>query len=309
MYSLSTCWNSHRHTDGRAMLREIREMGFEYAELSHGIQLSLMPGIVEAVEAGDLRISSLHNFCPLPLGVTRAAPNLYQCSSRYPREVESCWKHTLKTLEMAEQVKAPAVVLHLGSVEMKNYTDKLLDMVGRGQQNEEKYQRFCMEADEKREAKKEAFLKRSMEFLGKLVPEAEKRGLKLGVENREKLEELPFDSDFPLFFRQFESSTVMYWHDFGHAQIKENLGFISHLMHLESLQERLGGVHIHDVKFPGKDHRPPGAGTVEFAALRPFVKPDTIKVFELSPRLSIEEVRGGVEHIRSLWGELQPSGL
>ncbi len=36
MYSLSTCWNSGRHTDGRAMLREIRDLGFEYAELSHG---------------------------------------------------------------------------------------------------------------------------------------------------------------------------------------------------------------------------------------------------------------------------------
>jgi len=34
MYSFSTCWNSARHTDGRAMLREIRELGFDYAELS-----------------------------------------------------------------------------------------------------------------------------------------------------------------------------------------------------------------------------------------------------------------------------------
>jgi hypothetical protein len=33
MHSFSTCWNSHRRTDGRAMLREIRDPGFEYAEL------------------------------------------------------------------------------------------------------------------------------------------------------------------------------------------------------------------------------------------------------------------------------------
>ena len=68
MYSFSTCWNSHRHTDGRAMLREIRDLGFEYAELSHGIRLSLLPGILEAVDAGEIKISSLHNFCPLPHG-------------------------------------------------------------------------------------------------------------------------------------------------------------------------------------------------------------------------------------------------
>ena len=31
------------------MLREIRDLGFEYAELSHGVSASLMPGILEAV--------------------------------------------------------------------------------------------------------------------------------------------------------------------------------------------------------------------------------------------------------------------
>ena len=76
MYSLSTCWNSHRHTDGRALLREIRDLGFTHAELSHGTRISLMPGILDAVAAGEMRISSLHNFCPLPMGVDRAAPNL-----------------------------------------------------------------------------------------------------------------------------------------------------------------------------------------------------------------------------------------
>src|ERR1044071_4488417 len=75
MYSLSTCWNSHRHSDGRAMLREIRDLGFEYAELSHGTRISLMPGIIEAVTAGEIKISSLHNFCPLPMGVNNSAPN------------------------------------------------------------------------------------------------------------------------------------------------------------------------------------------------------------------------------------------
>jgi len=282
-------------------------MGFEYAELSHGIGLGLVPGILEAVEAGEMRISSVHNFCPLPLGVTKPSPNLYQCSSRYPREVESCWKYTLRTLEMAERVQASAVVLHLGSVEMRGYTDKLLTLVERGRQNEEKYQRLCMEADEKRESKKGGFLDRSRQFLERLIPEAEKRGLKLGIENRESLEEIPFDGDFPALLQEFDSPTVVYWHDFGHAQIKEHLGIISHLMHLESLQERLGGMHIHDVVFPGRDHRPPGSGTVDFAALQPLVKPEAIKVFELSPRLSAEEVQGGVEHIRSLWGELRPN--
>ena len=35
------------------MLREIAGMGFDHAELSHGIRISLLPGIFEAVDAGS----------------------------------------------------------------------------------------------------------------------------------------------------------------------------------------------------------------------------------------------------------------
>ncbi len=285
------------------MLREIRDLGFTHAELSHGTRISLLPGILEAVDAGEILISSLHNFCPLPLGITYAAPNLYQFSADRAREREMAEKFTLKTLDFATRVKAPAVVLHLGSIEMKNHTDKLLDLVARGQKDTPKYTKLCAELDEKREAKKGPFVERVNELLKKLLPEAESRGLKLGAENRQALEELPIDSDYPFLFREITSPSLVYWHDTGHAQIKENLGFLQHAMHLETLRDRLYGFHIHDVQPPGRDHCAPGSGTVDFAALRPFVRPEHLKVFELSPSLMAEEVKSGVAHLKRIWGE------
>jgi len=285
------------------MLREVRDLGFEYAELSHGTRLSLVPGILEAVDAGEMKISSLHNFCPLPMGVTHAAPNLFKFSAEMPRERELAEKHTLKTLEFAQRVKAPAVVLHLGSIEMRDYTDKLLEMVARGDKESTKYQKLCLEVDEKREAKKEAYFDRVKELLRKILTEAEARGLVLGAENRQALEELPVDTDFQFLFREVSSPNLGYWHDTGHAQIKENLGFIQHSMHLDSLRDKLLGLHIHDVQFPGKDHCPPGSGTIDFAALKPMLKPEHIRVFELSPKLTVDQVRSGVEHVKALWGE------
>src|SRR6266550_1081911 len=302
MYSLSTCWNSHRHTDGRALLREISDLGFDYAELSHGTRISLMPGILEAVDAGEIKISSLHNFCPLPMGVNHSAPNLYQFSAEKARERELAVRYTLKTLEFAQRVQAPLVVLHLGSIEMKEYTDKLKNMLGRGEKSSPKYEKLCTELTQKREAKKEKFVERVYETLRKILPEAEARGLKVGVENREALEEIPLDSDFTFFFREFTSPSVVYWHDTGHAQIKENLGFVHHAMHLESLSDRLAGFHIHDVQFPGRDHCAPGTGTVDFASLKPMIKPSHLKVFEFSPSLTVEEVKSGVEHVKRIWG-------
>ncbi len=285
------------------MLREISDLGFRFAELSHGIRISLLPGILEAVDAGEMRISSLHNFCPLPMGVTYAAPNLYQFSAERPRERELAHRYTVKTIEFAARVKAPVVVLHSGSIEMKDYTDKLLSLLEDGGRETARYGKLCTELDQKREAKKVPFVERLNESLKKLLPVAESLGIKLAIENREALEELPLESDFQFLFRELDSPNIRYWHDTGHAQIKENLGFIRHAMHLESLRDRVLGFHVHDVKFPGRDHCAPGSGMIDFAALKPLVRPEDIKVFELSPGLTVEEVRGGVQHIKELWGE------
>ena len=140
------------------------------------------------------------------------------------------------------------------------------------------------------------------EMLDRLATLAEERGVKLAIENREALEELPLDSDIQVLLREFDRPGIGYWHDCGHAQIKENLGFINHRMHLESLAPRLLGFHVHDVAFPGRDHRAPGSGTIDFAALQPLVKPEHIKVFELSPSLTLPEVVKGVAHIHQFWG-------
>jgi sugar phosphate isomerase/epimerase len=285
------------------MLREIHSLGFDYAELSHGIRVSLLPGIIEAVEAGEMKISSLHNFCPLPMGVNHAAPNLYKFSSTNPRERENAWRHTLKTIETAARVQAQVVVLHLGKIDMKEYTEKLLALVQDGQKGTPKYEKLCTELMEKREEKKIEHLDLVEEMLGRLAVEAESRGLRLGIENRASLEEIPLEDDFGFLLRKFDRPGVGYWHDTGHAQIKENLGFISHRLHLESLAGRLIGFHLHDVEFPGHDHCPPGRGMIDFAALKPWVKREHIKVFELSPRLTEEEVRPGVAHLKQLWGE------
>src|SRR5208282_271204 len=179
MYSLSTCWNSHRHTDGRAMLREIRDLGFEFAELSHGVRLSLMPGILDAVDAGEIRISTLHNYCPLPVGVTHAAPNLYEFSAERPRDRELAVRHTLKTFEFAARVRAPVVVLHLGRMDLKDYTGKLEELLERGGRDLPKFEKLANEAADRRDAGREKFFERTKDTLRLLLPEAVKLGLKL----------------------------------------------------------------------------------------------------------------------------------
>lgn len=283
------------------MLREIRDLGFEYAELSHGIRLSLLPGILAAVEAGEIKISTLHNFCPLPVGIEKPAPNLYEFSSDRDRDRQLALKHTINTLELAKRVGAPLVVLHFGSMNLKDYTGKLSELVERGEKETKKFQKVVADAVAAREAKKKKFYDRSRDMLRELVGEAKFRGLKFGIEIREAVEELPVESDFKSLLEEFPEP-VYYWHDVGHAQIKQEFGFINHAQFLAERASRLAGFHIHDVKFPLRDHFPPGGGDIDFAALKPYVKPEHIKVFELSPKVPLDSVQRGVAHLKRIWG-------
>ena len=98
------------------MLKEMVALGFTHVELSHGIRITLVPGIIRAVQEGVVQISSTHNFCPLPTGVTQAAPNLFEPSALEAGEHEQWLRHTKRSIDFAAQVQARVLVCHLGSV-------------------------------------------------------------------------------------------------------------------------------------------------------------------------------------------------
>ena len=101
------------------MLREIKgKLGFDLIELGHGIRISLMPGIQQMFDAGKIRFSSLHNFCPLPVEVMTASPDCYKFSATHPEERERAVKQTCQTIDFADRIGAPFVVMHLGEVPM-----------------------------------------------------------------------------------------------------------------------------------------------------------------------------------------------
>ena len=80
------------------MIQEILDLGFNTVELGHGIRLPLVEGILKMFEAGKMKISSLHNFCPLPPEIPRASPDCYQFSADRPAERDRAVRHTLKTV-------------------------------------------------------------------------------------------------------------------------------------------------------------------------------------------------------------------
>jgi len=309
--SLSTCWCSARHTDGYEMVQEMVGLGFKRIELSHGIRLSLVPGILQAVEENIVEISSVHNFCPLPGSVQHAAPNLYQPSALDSRERRLWFRYSIQTLDFALKVGADRVVMHSGRVyfffvSAEARLEKWIDQSEISAHELAESQTFLKRRDKAMKAIRKAAKKtvpRIKESYESLLPDAKKRGLKLCLENREGMEEMPIDLEYDDFLEGLnEPEHAVYWHDTGHAQIKHQLGLLDHREHLEKMAPRLGGFHLHDVSEAGRDHQVPGTGTIDFKMIAEFVRPEHTLVLELSPGLTVEEVLASRDYIAGVLG-------
>lgn len=304
MISFSTCWNSARHTAGDEMLHEIKgELGFDHIELGHGIRISLMPGIQKVFDAGEVTFSSLHNFCPLPVEVMRASPDCYQFSSWDTLERERAVKQTFQTIDFASRLGAPFVVLHCGEVRMNPITDELIALIKKGEQFSREYVRKKIKAVEKREAAAPPYLARIKDSLRQIADYAAQKNVLLGVEGRRGYEELPSERELPALLDELNSPQLGYWHDFGHIQIKENLGFLDHEEWLRQIGQRALGCHVQDCIWPAQDHQPPFAGHVDLEKLVPLLSPNCLFVWEMSPRKTVDEIRRSVATWKERFGE------
>ncbi len=292
------------------MLREIAALGFEYVELSHGIRITLVPGVLRAIEEGVIKVASTHNFCPLPTGIVQAAPNLFESSSREHREHDQWLRHTKRSIDFAAQVKARALVCHLGSVHffwfnparnVRRYLHEHPD-AGRMPDNAG-YQALLQKSLVRLRKRMVPFWEQTKKSINEVLEHATQKGVRLGFENREKFEELPLDADhLDLLDSLPASAPVGYWHDTGHADIKEGMGLLRHREHLEKMAGRTMGFHLHDVNAHGQDHQPIGAGHIDFEMVSRFWQPKHLITLELGPRATVDEVRVSKQRIEALLG-------
>lgn len=318
--ALSTCWNSHRHTDGREMLAEIAALGFNCVELSHGIRISLVPGILAAVEAGEITVGSLHNFCPLPPGVMGAAPNLYLPTSRDLRELRAWVSQTRKTIDLAVRVGARLVVLHGGAIRFwwRDPQSKLDRLIEARQPTDPPpsanpaVQKELATLRQLAEKRLPPHRQNLLLALAEVLPYAVEKKVQLVLENREGLFELPLDWMWTSLFLECREKAAGlqpgYWHDAGHGQRKEFLGVSTQDQLLMDNGEHLLGWHLHDFTAEGKDHQIPGTGLIDWPRLFTHLKPHHHLVLELSPKLSPEEVIQGRDFLLRTLSRIHPAG-
>jgi sugar phosphate isomerase/epimerase len=297
MLAFSTCWNNSRHTDGEKMIEEIVQLGFSHIELSHGMTVAKLPGIRKAFERGLFTCSGVHNYFPSPVEVMIDAPDAYEFTSHRPFDRQRAMDMTLRTLDLAAEFGAQYLVLHMGSVPLdpKKWTKKLTaDLVGVGSHSPD-FIKTKIAFVKKRENTGPLYFQRAIDALTRIAERAAEVGVKLAIESRSRFEDMPTEREMIRLQDHFaDNPWVGYWHDFGHVQLKHNLGLLDHVEWLERISPHLIGGHVHDVEWPARDHRVPFGGTLDYARLLKYFPPACPLIWELSPTREATEIRNAL---------------
>lgn len=297
MIAFSTSWNAHRHEKGGPMLREIEALGFQWVELGHGIRAELMPGILKYLNKSELRVCSVHNYCPLPAGMQKDAPDFLTYTALSQADRKRAVQKTKETIDFAEQVGAAAVVLHLGSLFSEKEERPLVEALSQGKKSHAVDSKLKLVTA--RQKKVAPLWDRVHECLRTITSYAESKKIKLGIENRAYFGELPSEFELENLWRRYGSETVVYWHDFGHAQIKQERGWANHWELFSANKMRLGGCHIHDASFPSQDHGCLGRGNVEWSLYLSQLPKNIPWVLEFHSRVSEENIHKSVSFLKN----------
>ena len=132
--------------------------------------------------------------------------------------------------------------------------------------------------------------------------DASRRGAALGLENRYHYHEIPQVEDALTLLAPYPPDLVGYWHDVGHAQVKEQFGLLRQESVLERFRGKTLGMHLQDFAPPARDHVAPGQGTFDFARLAPFVTGDMVLAWEIHREWKPEQIMNGAKRAHELLG-------
>ncbi|MDD5348247.1 MAG: TIM barrel protein, partial [Candidatus Omnitrophica bacterium] len=228
--AVSTSWNAFRHTGALSIVSEIAALDFHAIELGFNLPFEVVEGMAGLVERNKIQVVSLHNFCPIPDDIPRerALPDCFSMASTSPEERARAVLQTKKTIDTAASVHAAAVVLHAGRVDIPDRTRELIEMYGRGLKDTDEFRAARRSVIGQRKEAGEPYLANALASIEELERYAAKKGVLLGVETRFYYREIPNFEEIGLILKRFAGSCVRYWHDTGHAQLMENLGFCRH---------------------------------------------------------------------------------
>ena len=293
-YSLSTSWGLSHYDDLGRFARDAHAWGFSAVEANYGVTLA---GLAELSES-KVPISSLHYPGPLEM---RPGGQPYYAGPLAPADPDQrdlSRQHATRVLHEAAESGARAVVFHAADLPQLRELERGLAQLCRRDVPREERDAARQDLLIARSSHAAALFTEVTRMIESLLPPAEELNVRLGLETRADVRDLPSRTEMDVLLSTYTSLHLGYWHDTGHAHRQELLGFGAAGGWLRAFGSRLIGMHLSDCRGLD-DHYPAGQGDVDFSAALAFSQPDTVLTLESAGRHSEAEIRQGLAHLRA----------
>ncbi len=249
--------------------RELDYFRVTNLELNNEIPLSWIKDIEKDVAKEEIKILSLHNFCPCIENIPKGKNNynVYMLTSEDDSERNLGINFTKRTIDYAADLGAEIIIVHAGSVltEPTGYElYKILLDYGKDSEIYSKYRKLLLESRHKNQNK---YFNLILKSLDEIVTYAQNKNIVIGLETRFFPNEIPDFDEIEKILGAYNTKYLRYWHDFGHGAMLSKLGFApGQEFYFSRYKKYLKGYHIHDLK-GFVDHFAPGTGEIDFSII------------------------------------------
>ena len=297
--ALSTMYAQQKRFDsGEAFARYAAEAGYDGIEVSHSTPPEKLR---EIIDSDILPVTSIHQPAPhVEVDGGKSNSDLNLASTKRSEHTRAL-RHALRSVEWAAEAGASALVVHLGHVEgsFSGTTAELYRLFRQHGIRDSRAAEARAEMEERRAEAAPAHLEAARAALEQLVEAARPHGIVIGIENRLEYHHIPLPDESRALMEGFTTDEAGHWHDTGHAEVLDRLGYLPHEAWFDELGDRLVGAHVHDVRGV-IDHRAPGTAQLDWAMVaRGLGSLDAITL-EIDQRESDEDVRAAPAFLRSV---------
>ncbi|MHC4925042.1 MAG: sugar phosphate isomerase/epimerase family protein [Planctomycetota bacterium] len=123
-------------------------------------------------------------------------------------------------------------------------------------------------------------------------------GTTFSLETRLYIHEFPAVDELEILFSEVGAKNLAYTHDTGHARIQQALGGPDEAEWLDRYGDRCASAHLHDVHLL-QDHFPPGAGSIDWDAVRSLLPSRALRTMEVNRKWPKEMLLEGLTYLQS----------
>jgi len=296
LIALSTAWVGAERETVEDTVRRGAQVGFRAFEIGAWGAVPRAQTLVALARELDIAYTSVHNISyrdNVPADEVFGDGLSSSDKEARRRAIEA----TVETAGLAREIGAKFVIVHAGQVEIPEAREKRSEarrLYAAGQRDEaRRFTAHCM-------TERGALAAPAVEAAAASLAEVFRRtgGFPMAVESRDHYHSIPQPGEFDFMTKVLSGRPLYYWHDVGHARIGELLGLPCALSWLDAFGEILAGVHFHDMQGL-RDHKVPGTGDVDFTQFAPYLREKTIRVMELGPFYSAEQLVEGRKHLEA----------